>query len=99
VELERAEVVILNLKALEGVPCLAQMTVDSEWGSVKQWEGPFRLTDEGVLIPHYKGGYDGVRPWEGESGVLFRWARIVPGVPSESLVSFSFGFDKWEGSS
>lgn len=85
---------ILNLKALEGVPCLAEMVVNDEWGHIKEWEGPFRLTDEGVLLQPHRGGYDGRRSWEFTGGVLFRWARMVRGVPSESVVSFSFGFDK-----
>lgn len=83
---------ILDLRQMEGVLCLAQMPASDGWGDVKEWEGKFHLTDEGVLLQPYTGGYDGVRPWEGESGVLFRWSRLVPGVPEQSPVSFTFGY-------
>lgn len=89
---------ILNLRQLEGVPCLAQMTVDSEWGTVKEFEGPFHLTGEGVLIQPYRGGYDGDRPWAFDGGVLFRWPRMVAGMPEQAVVSFTFGYALEPGS-
>jgi hypothetical protein len=81
-----------NLKALEGVPCLAEMASSDEWGAVKEWEGPFHLTDEGVLLQPYRGGYDGDRPWVFDGGVLFRWPRMVAGAPEQFVVSFTFGY-------
>lgn len=90
---------ILDLRMLEGVPCLAEMPASGGWGDVKEWEGPFRLIDEGVLIQPYTGGYDGKRWWRDDAGVLFRWARLVPGVPEQSPVLFSFGYANGEESS
>lgn len=81
-----------NLKALEGVTCLAEMPASDGWGDVKEFEGPFHLTDEGVLLQPYRGGYDGDRPWAFEGGVLFRWPRMVDGAPEQSIVSFTFGY-------
>jgi hypothetical protein len=83
----------------EGTPCLAQMPASDGWGDVKEWEGPFHLTPEGVLIQPSLGGYDGERWWRDEAGVLFRWSRLVPGVPEQTPVSFTFGYQSAEGSS
>lgn len=87
---------ILNLQQLEGVPCLAEMPASDGWGDVKEWEGPFHLTPEGVLLRPYTGGYDGRWWWREDVGVLFRWSRLVPGVPEQSPVSFTFGYANGE---
>jgi hypothetical protein len=84
--------VILDLRQLEGVTCLAEMAASDGWGDVKQWEGKFHLTDEGILLQPYIGGYDGNRWWRADAGVLFRWPRLADGVPEQSPVSFTFGY-------
>jgi hypothetical protein len=86
-----------NLKALEGVPCLAEMPTSDGWGDTKEFEGPFHLTPEGILLQPYRGGYDGTRPLEFDGGVLFRWPRMVAGAPEQSVVSFTFGHENGWG--
>lgn len=89
---------ILDLRQLEGVSCLAEMPASDGWGDVKEWEGKFHLTAEGVLIQPSLGGYDGKRWWREDVGVLFRWPRLVPGVPEQAPVSFTFGYASGEAS-
>jgi hypothetical protein len=87
---------MLTLRMLEGLNCVAEMPTGDRWGRMKQWEGPFRLTPDGIVIDHFLGGYDGVRMLKGTGGILFIWPRLASGVPTRSQVVFHFDLGRKE---